>query len=160
MEAARTIQYSDSIPHISKNRIMCDSTSSLSSVMSLAAPLCDDDVPSSELFMNLKKILNGGTVTSKPNTRSSNKQANSVFTPFLPNDVWSKANQLLDQLEKRIHLQLEGGMESSKTKCTATSATIETKEVGIRTISVSIDPNNPTKIQTPIEHKESSPRIF
>ncbi|GBM48245.1 hypothetical protein AVEN_72510-1 [Araneus ventricosus] len=142
MEAARTIQCSESIPPISKNRKMCGSTSPLSSVVSLAAPLCDEDVPSSELFMNLWKILNGGAVTSKPNTRSSNKQANSVFTPFLPNDVSSKADEILDQLEKRIHLQLDGGMERSKTKRTATSATIETKEVGIQTISVLIYPSN------------------
>ncbi|GBM05686.1 hypothetical protein AVEN_175536-1 [Araneus ventricosus] len=71
---------------------MCGSTSSFSSVASLAPPL-------SELFMNLRKIENGGAATSKPNTRRHKNQANSVFRPFLPIDVSAKTNQLLNQLE-------------------------------------------------------------
>ncbi|GBM36643.1 hypothetical protein AVEN_221920-1 [Araneus ventricosus] len=85
---------------------------------------------------------------SKPNTRSIKEEAHSVSIPFPPNNVSDKANHLLDQLEKRIHLQLEAGMESSKTKCATANAPMETKEVGIQTISVSIRLSNPTKIQS------------
>ncbi|GBM15684.1 hypothetical protein AVEN_262862-1 [Araneus ventricosus] len=47
---------------------MCEPTSSFSSVASLAPRL-------SEIFMNLRKIVNGGAATSKSNTQRSNNQA-------------------------------------------------------------------------------------
>ncbi|GBO06809.1 hypothetical protein AVEN_105215-1 [Araneus ventricosus] len=51
-------------------------------------------------------------------------------------------------------------MESNKTKYEAVSAPIETKQAGIQTISVSVHPSNPTKIQAPIEYKEASTQTF
>ncbi|GBN18037.1 hypothetical protein AVEN_163676-1 [Araneus ventricosus] len=106
--------------------------------------------------MKLRKIVNGGAATCKPNTRRSNIQANSVFIPFLPIDVYAKANQLLNN----IHLQLEAAMEGSKSKTAAVSAPFESKDVVIQIILAPIYLSNSTMIQAPIEHKEASTKTF